>query len=146
VEGIIIVHIKQDNIMLTINSADLVLANIVDYVDGTENEIDITLALSGILVSGKLVSGHRLIAHLKDRLIIDQPYSDNMKDMHNKQLEIFLSAHESNYKKGKDVIGGAVFVHLLDARFHNGSGKDLGRRPAHFWRGTLEQVVGFHLE
>ncbi|WP_353718787.1 hypothetical protein [Dyadobacter sp. 676] len=132
--------------MVRIESTDTVLASVIDYVNGTDREINVTVALSGMLVSGRMVSGHRFMKHVMDKIVIDQPYSSEIKDEENKNLEIYFGALKRKYMDATKYFGEAGFIHLLDAKFHNGSGKDLGRRPAHFWRGDLEQVVGFYFD
>lgn len=126
--------------MVTIDSADWVLSNVVDDVDGSNKEIPITLAVGGLLISGKLVSGHRFMEHLIGKVITIQPYSKEIIDEHHKTLETVFENMKSNFMRTKDSFADSSHIHLMDVTFSNAASS----KPISFWRGSLEKVDGFH--
>jgi hypothetical protein len=48
-------------------------------------------------------------------------------------------------KEKDDWQGMPEYIHLKDAKFHNGTGEGLSKQKGVFWRGQIDKVSGFHL-
>ncbi len=129
--------------MTLVNENDWLLERLIASVNGTDREIEVTLLMEGLLISGKMVSGHRYLEEIQKKVIIDEPFGEGM-NIANFELKTRLEVSAKHYIEQKDR-RVANYVHLFDARFHKGSILKASGQRGVLWRGDLDKVSGFHL-
>jgi hypothetical protein len=105
-------------------------------------EADITLAVGGLLVSGRLISAQQYLAGLKDQF--KQMQHDNkVATMVREELVRFIDniAQPYNDPEDKRRVG---FIHLRDVTFLSPNRSPVVA-PQSFWRARLTSVDGFML-
>jgi hypothetical protein len=134
--------------------ADGQLQTLIDWVNGTETELGITLMVGGLIVSGRLASSHRYFEEFADQLVdgititfTDEPDTDPTDSLRLIR-ETFALPGKQMTSIPPDRRPAPRFIHLREPSFRVGTvtlNLSLpGGRPA-WWRGRLARVDGFFL-
>lgn len=131
--------------MITIDTNDWLLEHLVTSVNGTDKEIEVTVLTDGMLVSGKLVSGHKYLNYVKSELTFDEKLSDTA-DLRNYKLKATIDGTIESIIEDRDRLSATTsYYHMVDAKFHKRSGKGLAGQKGTLWRGFIDRVSGFYL-
>jgi hypothetical protein len=131
---------------------DWFLQSLVNMVNNSTLEIGITLQVSGMLVSGSLVSGKSYFEGFASDFA--SPFTDPEIAASIKDPEIAASIKESFasygevYKTAADDTARRPlpqFIHIKGARFFNTSGNPIPGNMGVWWRGRICEVGGFSL-
>jgi hypothetical protein len=129
---------------------DWYMQRLVNLVNGTEIEFPITLFVSGAMVSGQLVSGHRYFGEgLASAL---KQFFGKAGDEAKTAIEHLTSAKEIYLKEQKEqkdenaddkVKRPPQYIHLREARVFTAGQEPIPTEGA-WWRGRLSSVDAFH--
>lgn len=126
------------------NQLDWFLQSLVKLANGIPAlEIGITLQVSGMLVSGSLVSGARYFEGFSEEFssaFTDDGIADSIKDSYNKFSELYPSGEDKNISSPPP-----QFIHLKNARFFNTAGSPIPTNRGVWWRGRVSEVGGFSI-
>lgn len=124
--------------------ADWFLQSLVSMANQSNIEIGITLQVSGMLVSGSLVSGKQYFEGFANDFVTpfanDPETANAIKDSFGAYGEIY-----SQPKEGEPDRPAPQFVHLKNARFFNTAGNPIPGNKGVWWRGRICEVGGFTL-
>lgn len=128
---------------------DWFLQDLVDYVDGTDLEIGITLQCNGFLVSGNLCSGHLYFEEFGKSFYSLTGNDSDKKTISEYAAKALEAANEFDDLVNKDIsekplIHGPFFIHLKNAQFHQVSGGEIPMFGV-LWRGQIKDINGFFL-
>ena len=123
---------------------DWFLQTLVRMVNESNIEMGITLQVSGMLVSGNLVSGKQYFdgfaADFASPFANDPEAAESIKDSFSSYGEIYYQP-----KEGESDLPPPQFVHLKNARFFNTAGNPIPGNRGVWWRGRICEVGGFSL-
>lgn len=119
---------------------DYVLEELVALVNAGNYEISVTLQVSGMLVSGLLVSGKRFFEGYSDDLSSPFEPGSEMEEA----VREFALTNRAVYDREGEEVDPPMFIHLRDARYVTPGGL-LPTNNGVWWRGRLSEVGGFSL-
>lgn len=123
---------------------DWFLQTLVRMVNNSDLEIGITLQVSGMLVSGILVSGKKYFdGFAKD---FSSPFSENPELA--ESVRSNFAAYGEIYSQGEENDGEVPppqYIHLKQARFFSTSGNPIPGNKGVWWRGRIGEVGGFSI-
>ena len=136
--------------MIAINENDWLLEEIVNLINGTEKELQITLVTDVVLISGEVVSSHRYLdytyALLRSRNVIPDPEIDKSIPLEKQNISGDILEKRMNFARekasSKREPSTPSFIHIKDV---NTSGGETHSAKSVFWRGSIEKVSGFIL-
>ena len=119
-------------------------------VNGAELSLPITLNVSGVLISGHMVSGHKYFEGFANDL------KNGMYNIKEENAEKFISPfrklgdiystdkreHEDEPDQPRSL---PKFIHLKDARIFHPNSQPIPANRGVWWRGRLEAIDGFIL-
>lgn len=111
---------------------------------GLEVGVGMTLQVSGMLVSGRLVGGKKYFESAAEDMISSFPDADVQST-----LRTYMHSYSTLYtgleerRKKDEPVPKPVFIHLRDARFFSPSGGPLPSNQGVWWRGRISEVQGF---
>lgn len=120
---------------------DWFLQLFVNMANDTGLSMDITLQVSGFLVSGHLVGGRDYFDGMGEEFARSIPDGEPLK-------ESFAALRDQHYPKvaaENSPKPGPTFIHLKNARFFNTAGNPIPGNRGVWWRGRLSEVSGFLL-
>ena len=125
---------------------DWLLQSLVNMANNDGIEIGITLQVSGILVSGDLVSietyfdeiGEEFLSGFVNRLEVEELIKDSFSKFGERFTKIQTDKTEIDQPLPQ-------FLHLKNARFFHTSGNPVPTNRGVFWRGRISEVGGFCL-
>jgi hypothetical protein len=124
--------------------ADWFLQSLVNKADQSDLEVGITLQVSGMLVSGSLVSGRKYFegfaADFSSWFANDPGAVESIKKS--------FSSYGETYKADTETYDDSPppqYIHLKNARFFNTVGDPIPANKGVWWRGRLCEVGGFSL-
>lgn len=119
---------------------DWFLQQLVDFINGSEGELTITLNTGGILISGILVSGHKYFESMADSFQGKIEISGNLKKYFLSLGNVYL---EDKLLKSKP----PVFIHLKEAQYYQpgANNNPIPSGGGTWWRGKISAVDGFFL-
>jgi hypothetical protein len=125
---------------------DHFLEKLLTTVNGTELELPITLNVSGLVITGDLVSGHRYFegfaqAFTEGAMSRSQDKIENLADSF-RYLGFEYAPPEHTPLTGEPS-PPPPFVHLKNARIYLQSGEVIPGNAGVWWRGRLDAVDGF---
>ncbi len=122
---------------------DLMLRGMVEAVSRSDSaEIGLTLYVSGIVISGILVSGRRFFELMADWLA-SEGARDFAENFVRPIADMFSSPDVEPADEGQAKPADVNFIHLRAARvFTSGAGRPL---PETLWRGRLSHVSGWSI-
>ena len=131
--------------------ADSFLQRLVNMVNKGGMEVSITLQVSGLLVSGMLVSQSKYF----EGFSLDFATGLNVKESEKTLLKAFSRSDDTSVKHdplagyaGREpnpIIPMPSYIHLKNAKFFNPSGNPIPGNRGVWWRGRLSKVAGFIL-
>lgn len=103
--------------------------------------MDLTLQLSGFLVSGELCTDRDYIDGFAEEFAAPLAGSDNSEEIKSS----FARFRDENLPEDTDSVPnpGPAYIHLKNARFFNTGGNPIPGNRGVWWRGRLSQVGGF---
>jgi hypothetical protein len=125
--------------------SDWYLQMLINMVNGGLS-IDITLQVSGFLVSGRLVGGSEYFDGMAEdfaRAIPDNGTA--LKESFAALRDRYYPTEGSSDDRAKIGPFGPSFIHLKNARFFNTAGNPIPANGGVWWRGRVSQVGGFTL-
>ncbi|MGF1525355.1 MAG: gas vesicle accessory protein GvpU [Candidatus Competibacterales bacterium] len=128
---------------------DWLLQSLVNSVNKSSIKFNITLQMSGMLVSGTLISGEEYFNKFAENLAGLSPGSDSASSL-KQTLSTFGS---EGYSPSGDAIGEESslaftklsFIHLEKARFFSTASGPIIQHEGVLWRGRIREVQGFFL-
>jgi hypothetical protein len=123
---------------------DWFLQSLVDSVNGTTAEIGLTLQVSGLLVSGTLVSGDRYFEGFAEAVAAAKADDKESAETH----RAAFAKYGEQYKQRPEDEGikpRPLYIHLKDARFYTPGAKPLPGNKGVWWRGRISEVSAFIL-
>ncbi len=123
---------------------DWFLQSLVAMANRSNLEIGITLQVSGMLVSGSLVSGKKYFEGFAEDF--SSPFAADPEAA--ESIKASYSSYGELYKKDADAEGVSLppqYVHLKNARFFNTTGNTIPGNKGMWWRGRIGAVGGFSL-
>lgn len=123
---------------------DWFLQSLVNMANNSQMEFGITLQVSGMLVSGNLISGKAYF----DGFGADfaSPFSDpEVVESIKQSFSSYGDTFVSNDGNETDNRPPPQFIHLKNARFFNTAGNPIPGNRGVWWRGRLCEVGGFSL-
>ena len=116
---------------------DSYLQSLVAYIDGTDDVMEITLTVGGLLVTGKLVSAHKFHS---------SSLGNSEEDLEAKErLKNDYKIPEGPPEKVSQYIADTAYIHLQDAKIAHPSGNFIPGTGGVWWRGKIKSVDGFFL-
>ena len=118
---------------------DWFLQSVVDLVNNTGMGLPITLQVSGMLVSGQVVTGEEFFEQMAiavSSAVENEEIASDLKTF----LETFRDVYRQNNESDKK--SRPHFIHLKNARFFTSNSKPIPNNPT-WWRGRLSEVAGF---
>jgi hypothetical protein len=121
---------------------DFFLQTLVEIVNRTDIEMDVTLTIGGALVSGMMISGKSYYERLSSLV---------SKSIDNKDAIAFfkkiLEEHEAIYDGATEEtpLFNVAYIHLKNVKFTGTDGNSIPDNDGTLWRGRISQVSGFNL-
>lgn len=135
----------KPHILATAGRADWFLEDLVRLVNSTGVSIGITLSAGGMLISGKLASGHAYFEGVAEDLS-----AVSSDDEVAAVLKSTIAKLASVYSPDKDSVSSSprtrrrlTYIHLREARIFHPSGAPIPSNRGVWWRGRLSEVEGF---
>ena len=130
------------------SNADWFLQLLVKTVNGKDDiAFPITLNVSGVMISGELVSGHRYFEgfakDLKEVLFGTNSEGGNDIERSIRQLGDIYTQSLREPELDDEELSPPNFIHLMNARVFHPSGKPIPDNKGVWWRGKLNAIDGF---
>jgi hypothetical protein len=100
----------------------------------------VTLQVSGLLVSGYLVSGKSYFEAIGNQIISDIPKDAALVDQMRNMFATFESAYPNGTSQGERPL--PQFIHLQNARFYSTEGTPVPSNQGVWWRGRISEISG----
>ena len=100
----------------------------------------VTLQVSGLLVSGYLVSGKAYFEATGAQIVGGLQANPDLAEQMRTMFATFESAYPSDAKQKDRPV--PQFVHLQNARFYSTDGKPVPTDAGVWWRGRISQISG----
>lgn len=129
-----------------VNNGDWFLQSTIENIVSNGIEIGITLNVSGLIISGVLVSGKKYF----EEMSIFMKSASRQPDDISSALGDAWGKYTSIYEKPEDApdgwsVGPVGYVHLMNARFYTAGQKPIPNNQGVLWRGKLSSVDGFFI-
>lgn len=111
---------------------------LVNRVNGTTVEIAITLQVSGLLVSGTLVTGDKYFEHFGEEIAVAKADDKENAESHG---AVFAKLGEQYNGEGTR----EKYIHLKNAKFHSPGANPVPTNSEVWWRGRISEVSAFFL-
>jgi hypothetical protein len=100
----------------------------------------VTLQVSGLLVSGYLVSGKAYFEATGQQIVGGLADNPNLADQMRKMFATFESAYPNDPAQTDRPV--PQFVHLQNARFYSTNGTPVPSNEGVWWRGRISEISG----
>jgi hypothetical protein len=100
----------------------------------------VTLQVSGLLVSGYLVSGKTYFEAIGQQIVSGLSQNAALADQMRKMFATFESAYPNDPGQSERPV--PQFVHLQNARFYSTDGTPVPANEGVWWRGRISQISG----
>ena len=132
---------KEDAISATPSAQhDWFIQSLVNVANVAPLSFGVTLQVSGLLVSGYLVSGKAYFEATGEQIIGGLAKNPELADQMRKMFATFESAYPNDpNQKDRPV---PQFVHLQNARFYSTDGKPVPANAGVWWRGRISEISG----
>ncbi len=133
---------KADNASPTVPSAqhDWFIQQLVNVATVSPVSFGVTLQVSGLLVSGYLVSGKAYFAAVGQQIVKGLAQEPKVAEEMRKMFATFESAYPND--PGQTDRPVPQFVHLQNARFYSTDGTPVPGNEGIWWRGRISEVSG----
>jgi hypothetical protein len=134
---------ESGEVLHQVAETDWFLQSLVKMVNGFTIEFGITLQVSGMLVSGNLVSGEKYF----EGFAADFSGPFNAEPEVAESIRKNFSSYGEIYRVDNDEATRPLpqFIHLKNARFFNTADKPIPGNTGVWWRGRISEVGGFSL-
>ena len=112
-------------------------------INGKDHEFRLTLNVSGFLVSGLVVSGHKYFEGFAEDfsgIFEDTEVSKFIKETYSELGDIYTQE-----KDGKEEVPHPNYIHLKNVKFYNTNGNPIPGNRGAWWRGRFSEISGFML-
>jgi hypothetical protein len=119
---------------------DWFIQSLVNVANVAPLSFGVTLQVSGLLVSGYLVSGKAYFAAIGQQVVSAFGPNADLAEQMRKMFATFESAYPNDpTQKDRPV---PQFVHLQNARFYSTDGKPVPTHAGVWWRGRISEISG----
>jgi hypothetical protein len=119
---------------------DWFIQSLVNIANVAPLSFGVTLQVSGLLVSGYLVSGKAYFEAVGQQIISGFSQNAALADQMRKMFATFESAYPSG--PGQTERPVPQFVHLQNARFYSTDGTPVPSNEGVWWRGRISEISG----
>ena len=119
---------------------DWFIQSLVNFANGAPLGIGVTLQVSGLLVSGHIVSGKAYFEAVGQQLIGAGAQNAALADQLRKMFATFGSAYPDDPGQGERPV--PQFIHLQNARFYSTDGTPAPTNEGVWWRGRISEISG----
>jgi len=119
---------------------DWFIQSLVNVANVAPLSFGVTLQVSGLLVSGYLVSGKTYFEAVGQQIVNDVAQNAALAD----QMRTMFSTFESAYPNDPGQADRPVpqFIHLQNARFYGTDGAPVPSNAGVWWRGRISEISG----
>jgi hypothetical protein len=119
---------------------DWFIQSLVNVANVAPLSFGVTLQVSGLLVSGYLVSGKTYFEAIGQQIVSGVSQNAALTDQMRKMFATFESAYPN--EPGQSERPVPQFVHLQNARFYSTDGTPVPSNEGVWWRGRISQISG----
>jgi hypothetical protein len=122
-----------------VDDKDDLLQYLVRLVNNNDETINITLTVGGVVISGEMIGGYKYLQKFGDDLTSKWPDNPETEKFKMNIIDNFGSAYAKEDGPPPD------YIHILNARIFDPSGKAIPSGESTIWRGKINSVDGFRL-
>jgi hypothetical protein len=131
---------KDDSPIIPSAQHDWFIQSLVDVANVAPLSFGVTLQVSGLLVSGYLVSGKAYFEAVGEQIIRGVAQNAALAEQMRKMFSTFESAYPNDPgQKDRPV---PQFVHLQNARFYSTDATPVPSNEGVWWRGRISEISG----
>jgi hypothetical protein len=119
---------------------DWFIQSLVNVANVAPLQFGVTLQVSGLLVSGYLVSGKAYFEAIGQQVVSGFAQNAALADQMRKMFATFESAYPNDPGQSERPV--PQFVHLQNARFYSTNGAPVPSNEGVWWRGRISQISG----
>jgi len=119
---------------------DWFIQSLVNVANVAPLSFGVTLQVSGLLVSGYLVSGKTYFEAIGQQIVSGLSQNAALADQMRKMFTTFESAYPNDPGQSERPV--PQFVHLQNARFYSTDGTPVPSNEGVWWRGRISQISG----
>ena len=119
---------------------DWFIQSLVNVANVAPLSFGVTLQVSGLLVSGYLVSGKTYFEAIGQQIVSGVSQNAALADQMRKMFATFESAYPNDPGQSERPV--PQFVHLQNARFYSTDGTPVPSNEGVWWRGRISQISG----
>jgi hypothetical protein len=119
---------------------DWFIQSLVNVANVAPLQFGVTLQVSGLLVSGYLVSGKAYFEAIGQQIVSGFAQNAALADQMRKMFATFESAYPNDPGQSERPV--PQFVHLQNARFYSTHGTPMPSSEGVWWRGRISQISG----
>jgi hypothetical protein len=119
---------------------DWFIQSLVNVANVAPLSFGVTLQVSGLLVSGYLVSGKTYFEAIGQQIVSGVSQNAALADQMRKMFATFESAYPNDPGQSERPV--PQFVHLQNARFYSTDGTPVPANEGVWWRGRISQISG----
>jgi hypothetical protein len=132
---------KEDASSATPNAQhDWFIQSLVNVANVAPLSFGVTLQVSGLLVSGYLVSGKAYFEATGQQIVSSLAQNAALADQMRKMFATFESAYPNDPAQTERPV--PQFVHLQNARFYSTDGTPVPSNAGVWWRGRISEISG----
>jgi hypothetical protein len=119
---------------------DWFIQSLVNVANVAPLSFGVTLQVSGLLVSGYLVSGKAYFTAIGQQVVSACEQNADLAEQMRKMFATFESAYPNDPAQKERPV--PQFVHLQNARFYSTDGKPVPTHAGVWWRGRISEISG----
>jgi hypothetical protein len=132
---------KQDTTVTPVPSSaqhDWFIQSLVNVATVAPLSFGVTLQVSGLLVSGEIVSGKAYFGAVGEQIIGGVRENASLADQMRRMFATFESAYPNDPAQADRPV--PQFIHLKNARFYSTDGKPVPGNQGVWWRGRISEI------
>jgi hypothetical protein len=130
----------KDDVPVPSAQHDWFIQSLVNIATVAPLSFGVTLQVSGLLVSGYLVSGKTYFEAIGQQIVSGLSQNAALADQMRKMFATFESAYPNDPGQSERPV--PQFVHLQNARFYSTDGTPVPSNEGVWWRGRISQISG----
>ena len=130
----------KDEVQVPSAQHDWFIQSLVNVANVAPLSFGVTLQVSGLLVSGYLVSGKAYFEAVGGQIIGGLAQDAGLVEQMRKMFTTFESAYPSVPGSGERPV--PQFIHLQNARFYGTDGTPVPSNEGMWWRGRISEISG----
>jgi len=130
----------KDDTQVPSAQQDWFIQSLVNVANVAPLSFGVTLQVSGLLVSGYLVSGKAYFEAIGQQIISGFAQNADLANQMRKMFATFESAYPNDAGAAERPV--PQFVHLQNARFYSTDGTPAPSNEGVWWRGRISQISG----